>query len=97
MPTNPLPKGHDTVHDLPATTDQAVTLLREFGADTIAHPGGTLLTHLQRVQARLATWKARPALQLVGLCHAFYGTDGFPSLRRRCSLSGVPPQARTLS
>jgi hypothetical protein len=21
---------------------------------------------------------ARPALQLAGLCHAFYGTDGFP-------------------
>ncbi|WUB90529.1 hypothetical protein OG812_00075 [Streptomyces sp. NBC_00566] len=81
------------MHDLPATTDQAVTLLREFGADTIAHPGGTLLTHLQRVQARLATWKARPALQLAGLCHAFYGTDGFPTallpLDRRDDLAAV--------
>jgi hypothetical protein len=54
-------------------------LLRGFGAEGIVHPGGTLLTHLQRVQARLATWKARPALQLAGLCHAFYGTDGFPT------------------
>ncbi|MEU5314337.1 DUF6817 domain-containing protein [Streptomyces sp. NPDC021562] len=78
---------------LPATTDRAVTLLREFGAESIAHPGGTLLTHLQRVQAQLATWKARPALQLAGLCHAFYGTDGFPTallpLDRRNDLAAV--------
>ncbi|MFD4941420.1 DUF6817 domain-containing protein [Streptomyces sp. NPDC058239] len=74
-------------------TDQAVTLLREFGAESIAHPGGTLLAHLQRVQARLAMWKARPALQLAGLCHAFYGTDGFPAallpLDRRKDLAAV--------
>jgi hypothetical protein len=78
---------------LPATTDQAVTLLREFGAESISHPGGTLLTHLQRVQERLATWKARPALQLAGLCHAFYGTDGFPAallpLDRRQDLAAI--------
>ncbi|MFI9772608.1 DUF6817 domain-containing protein [Streptomyces sp. NPDC052415] len=74
-------------------SDRAVTLLREFGAESIAHPGGTLLAHLQRVQARLATWKARPALQLAGLCHAFYGTDGFPAallpLDRRNDLAAV--------
>ncbi|MGW1787025.1 DUF6817 domain-containing protein [Streptomyces sp. NPDC002143] len=78
---------------LPATTERAVTLLREFGAESIAHPGGTLLAHLQRVQARLAMWKARPALQLAGLCHAFYGTDGFPTallpLDRRNDLAEV--------
>ncbi|MEW2294664.1 DUF6817 domain-containing protein [Streptomyces sp. NPDC006743] len=78
---------------LPATTDRAVALLRDFGAESIAHPGGTLLTHLQRVQARLATWKARPALRLAGLCHAFYGTDGFPAallpLDRRDDLAAV--------
>jgi hypothetical protein len=81
------------VHALPATIDEAVTLLRESGAASIAHPGGTLLTHLQRVRARLATWKARPALQLAGLCHAFYGTDGFPTallpLDRREDLAAV--------
>jgi hypothetical protein len=64
-----------------------------LGAEGTAHPGGTLLTHLQRVQARLATWKARPALQLAGLCHAFYGTDGFPTallpLDRRNELAAV--------
>ncbi|MGP3931199.1 DUF6817 domain-containing protein [Nonomuraea sp. KM88] len=56
----------------------AVTFLRQFGADDIAHPGGTLLAHLERVRTQLVTWNARPALQLAGLCHAFYGTDGFP-------------------
>lgn len=78
---------------LSATIDRAVALLRESGAESIAHPGGTLLTHLQRVQVRLATWKARPALQLAGLCHAFYGTDGFPTallpLDRRKDLAAV--------
>jgi hypothetical protein len=78
---------------LAATTDRAVTLLRELGAASIAHPGGTLLAHLQHVRARLATWQARPALQLAGLCHAFYGTDGFPEallpLDRRTDLAAV--------
>nr|WP_315892718.1 S1 RNA-binding domain-containing protein [Streptomyces sp. P9(2023)] len=41
------------------------------------HPGGSLLAHLDRVEARLAAWGARDALRLAGLCHAFYGTDGF--------------------
>ncbi|MGW1591617.1 DUF6817 domain-containing protein [Streptomyces sp. NPDC002386] len=58
--------------------ERALALLRECGAQTMAHPGGTLLAHLRRVQDRLALWQARPALRLAGLCHAFYGTDGFP-------------------
>lgn len=77
----------------PVAAAQAMTLLRRLGAEGIAHPGGTLLAHLQRVQAQLATWKARPALQLAGLCHALYGTDGFPAallpLDRRADLSAV--------
>ncbi|NNN30921.1 hypothetical protein HLK59_11175 [Streptomyces sp. S3(2020)] len=56
---------------------QAEAFLRELGAESMPHPGGTLLTHLHRVRIRLAGWDARPALQLAGLCHAFYGTDGF--------------------
>ena len=52
-------------------------LLDERGAAGISHPGGTLLAHLQRVHALLAQWGARPAVRLAGLCHAFYGTDGF--------------------
>ncbi|MFJ2738861.1 DUF6817 domain-containing protein [Streptomyces sp. NPDC087440] len=56
-------------------------LLRGLGADSLEHPGGTLLAHLDRVHQRLADWGARPVLRLAGLCHAFYGTDGFgPSL-----------------
>ena len=55
----------------------AAALLAWRGAAGIPHPGGTLLTHLQRVHALLAQWGARPTVQLAGLCHAFYGTDGF--------------------
>ena len=51
--------------------------LASRGAGGIPHPGGTLLAHLERVQARLARWGARPALRRAGFCHAFYGTDGF--------------------
>lgn len=59
-------------------TEQALAMLRTSGAETIDHPGGTLMAHLQRVSALLASWSARPALVSAGLCHAFYGTDGFP-------------------
>jgi hypothetical protein len=58
-------------------TDRALTLLHDAGAAGIEHPGGTLLTHLQRVSVLLSSWGARPALVTAGLCHAFYGTDGF--------------------
>lgn len=54
--------------------------LASRGAAEIAHPGGTLLTHLQRVGALLDQWGARPALRLTGLCHAWYGTDGFDAV-----------------
>ncbi|MFI8896282.1 DUF6817 domain-containing protein [Streptomyces paradoxus] len=71
----------------------AVALLRGLGAADLAHPGGTLLAHLCRVQRQLAAWGARPALQLAGLCHAFYGTDGFPEallpLERRGELAAA--------
>jgi hypothetical protein len=51
--------------------------LASRGAAGIAHPGGTLLAHLERVGALLGQWGARPAVRLAGLCHAWYGTDGF--------------------
>lgn len=51
--------------------------LASRGAGGIRHPGGTLLAHLERVHELLAEWGARPALRLAGLCHAYYGTDGF--------------------
>lgn len=58
-------------------TEKALAMLKSAGAEAIDHPGGTLLAHLQRVSALLASWGARPALVSAGLCHAFYGTDGF--------------------
>ncbi|MER5529712.1 DUF6817 domain-containing protein [Streptomyces sp. NPDC002677] len=81
--------------DLPAAaaSARAVALLDDLGAAGITHPGGTLLAHLQRVEEQLAVWGARPALRLAGLCHAFYGTDGFPTallpLSRRAELVAV--------
>ncbi|SNS17187.1 DUF6817 domain-containing protein [Actinomadura mexicana] len=71
----------------------ATELLRAERADVIRHPGGTLMEHLHRVHALLDSWGARRALRLAGLCHAFYGTDGFPvalgSIHRREELSVV--------
>lgn len=87
--------------DSATPSDQALALLRELGAADIAHPGGTLLAHLQRVYDQLGTWGARPALRLAGLGHAFYGTDGFPTallpLERRSELaSAIGDEAEAL-
>lgn len=53
--------------------------LASLGAATLPHPGGTLLEHLSRVRRRLAEWQASLEVQAAGLCHAAYGTDGFPT------------------
>ncbi|MFC9279834.1 DUF6817 domain-containing protein [Streptomyces collinus] len=88
---NPHPHPHPQTEATAA--DRAVALLRELGAEDVPHPGGTLLAHLLRVRELLGTWGARPALRLAGLCHAFYGTDGFPTgllpLDRRADLVAV--------
>ncbi|NUU23068.1 MAG: hypothetical protein HOV68_16395 [Streptomycetaceae bacterium] len=52
-------------------------MLRDLGAEDIAHPGGTLFDHLVRVHDLLTEWGADRTLRFAGLCHAFYGTDGF--------------------
>jgi hypothetical protein len=57
---------------------QALRLLESRGAATIEHPGGTLLAHLVRTSRILERWGASPDLVAAGLCHAAYGTDGFP-------------------
>jgi uncharacterized protein (TIGR00369 family) len=71
----------------------AAAALALRGAAGIAHPGGTLLAHLERVHTLLTEWGARPALRLAGLCHAYYGTDGFPAAlgdhRRREELAAI--------
>jgi hypothetical protein len=56
---------------------RARDFLRAHGAESIEHPGGTLYSHLCRVAQRLAGLGAGPDLQLAGLTHAVYGTDGF--------------------
>jgi hypothetical protein len=51
--------------------------LRERGAESIDHPGGTLYAHLVRVSERLRDLGCSADLQHAGLAHAVYGTDGF--------------------
>ncbi len=67
-------------------------LLVARGAAQIAHPGGTLLSHLQRTAARLESWADR-AVVVAGLFHAAYGTQGYPNalfeLRAREELRGL--------
>jgi hypothetical protein len=58
--------------------DAARQFLEERGAAEIVHPGGRLLDHLVRTHDLLIAWAASDALALAGLCHAVYGTDGFP-------------------
>ncbi|MEU9607094.1 DUF6817 domain-containing protein [Streptomyces sp. NPDC048057] len=86
------PVPHRGVGDV-AAADGALALLNGLGAAAIAHPGGNLVDHLQRVRSQLATWGARPALQIAGLCHSLYGTDGFPAVllphERRAELAAV--------
>lgn len=53
-------------------------LLLERGAGRLPHPGGTLYEHVTRVAALLAEWGASEEMQAAGLCHACYGTDGYP-------------------
>jgi hypothetical protein len=53
------------------------TWLRQRGADTIDHTGGTLYAHLSRVHDRLGRLGLGADVRLAGLAHAVYGTDGF--------------------
>ena len=55
----------------------AIAFVTAHGAGAIEHPGGNLLDHVVRTGHLLASWGARPALVLAGICHACYGTDGF--------------------
>ena len=61
-------QGHREIRDF----------LLDRGAGQMAHPGGTLHEHLIRVAELLAVWGADERLQAAGLCHACYGTDGYP-------------------
>jgi hypothetical protein len=52
--------------------------LRERGAESVPHAGGSLYAHLGRVADRLAGHGASEAECRAALTHAAYGTDGFP-------------------
>jgi hypothetical protein len=56
---------------------RAECFLIALGAQRIPHPGGTLYAHLHRVAGLLSRWSASRDLEMAGLCHAAYGTDGF--------------------
>jgi hypothetical protein len=60
------------------SVEEVQAWLRAHGAESIEHPGGTLQAHLGRVRDRLARAGAEEYVQLGGLTHAAYGTDGFP-------------------
>jgi pimeloyl-ACP methyl ester carboxylesterase len=80
--------GHLIARDQPvalAETIAAVTtewpalaLLCDLGAGQVDHPGGKLLDHLRRVHKQVADWGGSRRARLAALCHATYGTDGFP-------------------
>lgn len=55
------------------------TVLRDRGAEDIDHPGGNLFDHVRRVARLLHAWGADDEVQLTGMSHACYGTDGFAS------------------
>ena len=62
----------------PVSTPPALeALLRDRGAATIDHPGGTLGAHLERVERRLAALGLSRTVSSAGRAHAVYGTDGF--------------------
>ncbi|MCR6488932.1 alpha/beta hydrolase [Amycolatopsis sp. OK19-0408] len=67
----------ETVADVTAEWP-AAALLRELGAGLTRHPGGNLFDHLQRVRDLVAGWGGSRRVRLAALCHAAYGTDGFP-------------------
>ncbi len=60
------------------TRDEAVDLLVSLGAPGVDHMGSDLLTHLEGTEAILRSWSASEPVALAGLCHAAYGTAGFP-------------------
>lgn len=56
---------------------RAEAWLAARGAGLVEHDAGTLLPHLRRTALWLERWQAPEHVQLAGLCHAAYGTDGF--------------------
>lgn len=72
----PVPLAHAIASTVGAWPARA--LMRDLGAADVDHPGGKLLDHLERVHELVVSWDARSAVRRAALCHATYGTDGFP-------------------
>ncbi|MBI3861865.1 MAG: hypothetical protein HY290_08205 [Planctomycetia bacterium] len=53
--------------------------LLSHSADLVAHPGGTLMKHLNGTCELLRAWNTPAEICLAGLCHTAYGTDGWPN------------------
>lgn len=73
--------------------DRAVSFMESKSAGRVRHLEGSLLAHLKGTHDLLRRWGNPEFLCLAGLCHAAYGTDGFPAgllgLGRRPELSEV--------
>jgi hypothetical protein len=68
--------NHDGSGDA-SSRSNALRLLGERGAEAVQHLHGNLFDHLRRTERLLLDWEASDEVALAGLCHAFYGTDGF--------------------
>jgi pimeloyl-ACP methyl ester carboxylesterase len=68
-------------HFAPLEREYAAVIasLAARGADSLPHPGGTLLAHLRRTAHALESRGASRSLIAAGLCHAAYGTQGYPT------------------
>lgn len=58
--------------------EKAVAYMESLHARETAHLNGDLLAHLEGTAALLADWESSSDLRIAAVCHAVYGTDGFP-------------------
>jgi len=58
--------------------DAAVSFMESRDANSTDHSGGDLLSHLRATADLLRRWGNTDDVCLAGLCHAVYGTEGFP-------------------
>lgn len=72
----------DSDSETRAATERRARLVRflhAHDAGEIEHLNGSLLEHLERTEFLLRRWRCSETVALAGLCHASYGTDGFPT------------------
>jgi len=69
------PAGEDRHHD--GRTEEVLRELTRRRADLVDHARGSLEEHLVGVRALLRRWQQPEHVQLAGLLHSAYATDGF--------------------